>query len=50
MSFFTKRVRVGTVGAAAAKPVFKEVVDWGAIAGTAVVVFIVLAVIGNVAG
>lgn len=48
MSFFTKRVRVGTAGVA--KPVYKEVADWGAIAGTAIIGFVVLAVISNVAG
>ncbi|WP_160093338.1 hypothetical protein [Oceanicaulis alexandrii] len=47
---FTKRVRVGTVGVGAAKPVYKDVIDWQAVGGAIVIGLIVLAVIGNIAG
>lgn len=47
---FIKKVRVGTRGVGVAQPVYKEVVDWGAVAGAAVLGLIVLAVISNIGG
>ena len=50
MSIFTKKVRTGTVGVGVTKPVYKEVIDWEAVGGAIVIVVIVLAVLGNIAG
>ena len=45
---FTKRVRVGTAGVAAAKPLYRDVIDWQAVGGAIVIVLIILAVLSNI--
>lgn len=50
MSFFTKRVRTGTVGAGVTKPVYKTVANWPTIIGTAIGALVLLNVLGNGAG
>lgn len=44
---FTKRIRTGTVGVGVARPTFTTVIDWGAVAGTGVVIVIILMVLGS---
>jgi hypothetical protein len=44
---FTKKVRVGTRGVGVAQPVYKDVTDWGAVAGAIVIGLIVLALLGS---
>lgn len=47
---FIKRVRVGTRGVSVAQPVYRDEIDWPAVGGAIVIVVIVLAVLGNIAG
>ena len=45
---FTKKVRVGTRGVGVSQPIYKEVIDWGAVAGAIVLGFIGFVVLGAI--